>query len=35
MKKFKTKIEYLEQVLPMVFQTVKFRIKVWWYKVKN
>jgi hypothetical protein len=34
MKKLKTKLEYLKQVLPMLWQTIRFRIKVWWYKIK-
>ena len=35
MKKIKNKIEYLKQVLPMLWQTIKFRVKVSWYKIKN
>jgi len=33
MKKLKSKLEYLKQVLPMIWQVVKFRIKVWWHKI--
>ena len=35
MKKLKTKLEYLKQVLPIIWQTIRFRIKIWWHNIKD
>lgn len=32
MKKIKLKIKSLKYVLPIVFKTIKFRIKIWLHK---
>ena len=32
-KKLKTKLEYFRYVVPMLWQTVKFRVKVWWHNI--
>lgn len=32
-KKIKAKLEYFKQVLPMIWQVIKFRVKVWWHNV--
>jgi hypothetical protein len=33
MKKIKNKLEYIKYITPVVWQTIKFRIKIWWHKI--
>lgn len=33
MKKLKSKLESLKYLAPIVGQTIKFRVKVWWHKM--
>lgn len=35
MKKFKLKLEYYKYIVPLILKTIKFKIKVWWYKIIN
>jgi hypothetical protein len=32
MKKLKSKLETLRYITPVIWQMIKFRIKVWWHK---
>ncbi len=32
MKKFKTKLESLKYIAPMLLGIIKFRVVVWWHK---
>jgi len=32
MHKLKLKIESYKYLLPIIFKTVKFKLKVWWHK---
>jgi len=32
MKKIKLKLEFLKYMVPIIWKTIKFRIKVWWNK---
>jgi hypothetical protein len=34
-KKLKTKLESFKYLAPILWQTIKFRIKVWWHKNFN
>lgn len=33
MKKIKLKLESFKYVIPIIFKTLKFRVKVWWHKI--
>ncbi len=32
MNKIKTKLKYFKYLIPIIYKTIKFRIKVWWHK---
>jgi len=32
-KKIKSKLEYFRYVVPIFWQTIRFRIKIWWHKI--
>ncbi len=32
MKKFKLKLESLKYIFPIIYKTIKFKIKIWWHK---
>ncbi len=34
-KKIKTKLEYFKYTIPMIWQVIRFRLKVWWHNIKN